>query len=513
MTSLARELDKSEQNGFTSLSKGAEAVARLTRLVSGKRDAVNAETVFARSVASSWHDLLGDYPAAKDLLSIYPETSYVRLKNRGIKLAQLLTQKARVAYRERRLDEAETDIKRAIRASEGDGEEFRESHARFWLAKIQHRKRQFDLAQENATRALSFFAAQKNDYWYGICYLLLGRLAFRKGELGDATRCLLTATRFLGDTGDTIHQASVLDTMGCVLRAGGKYREAQSNFDNALSLYRLSNHLTYEARVRNNLALTLMYLGDYEAALRELEQSRRATPLDARTSIETDLFESRVYFERGPTYRTQSLDLVAAAIANAQESGIASLEIEARVHLARVQIDQNLIEAAREQALLLRQLPMDRKHEVACNLLMSQIHCRQIPADRAAAAFYIEKALQQMRLLENRFLKDWSTSVKDEIANLDDSFRIEATTRNLECRPYLEKLKFWLLRRAIERVKQKYEDKVVKSAITDVLGLGRGTWEKWIRDWENDNNGKRQLLGVETKVLADIIAELNNSSD
>jgi hypothetical protein len=127
---------------------------------------------------------------------------------------------------------------------------------------------------------------------------------------------------------------------------------------------------------------------------------------------------------------------------------------------------------------------------------MAEIQCRQVPLDKDIATAYHNKALTTLTRIQNHFLQAWAERVAQNIADLDEAFHIPPTAPNLSLPAYEQKLRLWLLRRALKRVGTNRRGRVDRTDIAQLLGVKRQTVEQWVREWEDDKNGKRELLGV-----------------
>lgn len=99
----------------------------------------------------------------------------------------------------------------------------------------------------------------------------LGEVYLREGDFDSARELSLFALEFFQDEViDAEWRASIFNTLGEAARFQGLFEDAQLYLEQAIDHAKLSGHFVYESRFRNNLALTLIELNQFNSAIDEL---------------------------------------------------------------------------------------------------------------------------------------------------------------------------------------------------------------------------------------------------
>lgn len=206
-------------------------------------------------------------------------------------------------------------------------------------------------------RALATFRATGHRRGEGMSLLALGVCYRQLGQIPQAIEAAEQALTISRETGDRTTDASALGSLGICYRDLGQLSQAITRCEQALVLYRGLGNRSSEGLVLGNLGLCYRDLGQLDRAIELQEQGLAASRETGRRLGESNILDNlaSVYGDLGAwsqaaEYSRQSIDIADAI-------GVAQVQSEARLTLARIQLLAGDVGAAEQTALAARDHP------------------------------------------------------------------------------------------------------------------------------------------------------------
>lgn len=111
-----------------------------------------------------------------------------------------------------------------------------------------------------------------SDSEIGLLYLAKGTIFRKKREYVRAEETLRLAIDIFRRTGNREKEASAMNVLGTVLIETFRHNDAMSYFRDALDINRSLNLVSYASKNLNNIAIVLLYNGEFESAIKILNE-------------------------------------------------------------------------------------------------------------------------------------------------------------------------------------------------------------------------------------------------
>ncbi|MGH8901509.1 MAG: tetratricopeptide repeat protein [Egibacteraceae bacterium] len=135
------------------------------------------------------------------------------------------------------------------------------------LARLAHRRGQFDAAIRGFNQCLSLFRGIGHRLGEARSLRNLGAVHGEQGRFDDAIACLETSRSMFHELGSPVGQASSLRCLGDAYRGKGHLPKAIACFDECLAMYRRLGHRLGEASALMGLGITYGQQGRFEEAI------------------------------------------------------------------------------------------------------------------------------------------------------------------------------------------------------------------------------------------------------
>ncbi|MCI0485570.1 MAG: tetratricopeptide repeat protein [Blastocatellia bacterium] len=301
--------------------------------------------------------------------------------------------------------------------------------------------------------AISVYAAQSRPYRLGLAYLCLGGVLNRMGNVEEARTSLERSIKILLRCQDEYNLAVARVNIAQVLNRMGEPETALDYLLFAHDTFERMGHEQYEYLTLNSIAVTLVYLKEYDKAENQIARAMEKGAAARSTQIaSTYEIKARIQIARREWAQAERSLLAASEIAD--HAGSLSQKAEARRTLGRLYIAQDREDEAAHvlwQALDLAQRLRASLLELEIKALLAQATYMGSPVEAYRMVSEVETALGDRPLPELR--KD-VLAARRRIDSLDQEHYFILSDREI---PLLAdakiKLLKWLWSRALHKAR------------------------------------------------------------
>lgn len=301
--------------------------------------------------------------------------------------------------------------------------------------------------------ALEIYAAGSRSYWMGVAYLCLGAVRNRMGAVEEARTTLERGIKILLKSHDEYNLAVGRVNVALALNVIGEHETAQKYLLFAHDTFSQMGHEQYGYLTLNNIAATLIWLKDYDAAERYVTRAIEMGVKVRSTQIaSTYEIKARVHLARRQWVKAEKALRTALEIAEQANSQIQKADV--RRTLGKYYLSQDRY----DEASTVLWEALDLAHDLRATLLeleikalLAQAICATNPVEACKLLSEVEAALGLRPLGE---LRREAQAARRRINSLDQEQFFIMSDREI---PLLADAKIsllkWLWARALHRAR------------------------------------------------------------
>jgi len=373
----------------------------------------------------------------------------------------------------------------------------------YYLLRFCSRREQFDQAEQYGDQALASFAQAGMAYdeepigirWrIGLVLLVAGHAKWRAGYLGKAMSKLQVAQLLLKKAeGDPIGKANVKHSIGAILRSKGEYEKALRLLEQAHKLYRAAKHQLNISRVQLAIGRVHLDVGNWNDAKKYFEEALEIAGKieNPRQKAEILICMSWLYLEDAnsdwPMAERYAQEAIKLSVRSAMNL------IEAKIALGHYRLRQRDYKKAQdnfEQALVRANELGIAKLQVNAYLSLAELYCDQPVSNLRSAEYHYEQAKNILTQDFSHYLRKKAERVRRDINSISSQSKLFVVTvddiaSNQGLKELTVRLQRWAVEKAIEAAGGK------KSRAAKKLKLSRQSLDKTLKRLNNTHGTHR----------------------